>query len=181
MSNGPFVSTPRLLLRPVEEQDADATSELITPDIARQLSTWPSPMGHAEALDRIRRSQDLLAKREAVDFAILKKPDLALLGWAGLWLVSRDVARIGYWIATSCRGQGVTSEALAHAIPAACGLLGFSIIEALVLPDNGASTGLLAKLGFVEGGEMDEFIVSQGISRSCTRYLLDLQPTKPTS
>jgi len=168
----PIVSTPRLILRPVADEDAGPTSRLVTPDIAEQLSTWPSPMSEEQALDRIRQSQERLSQGKSVNFAILLKSDEALLGWIGLWLVSDQAARIGYWIGGPYRRQGLTSEALIHAIPAARELLGFSSLEALVLPTNFASRSMLGKLGFIEAGRADEFIVSQGRSRSCVRHLL---------
>jgi len=169
----PVVNSPRLLLRPVEDEDAAPTAKLVSPDVASQLSTWRSPMTEEEALDRIRTSQRLLSQRKAVNFAIVRKADGTLLGWIGLWLVSDRLARIGYWIGTSFRRDGLTTEALSNVIPAAREFLGFSTIEALVLPDNQASRSLLGKLGFVEAGLADEFIASQGGSRSCVRHLLD--------
>src|SRR5512132_2451886 len=99
MSNEfPAVNSPRLLLRPVEDEDAAPTAKLVSPDVASQLSTWRSPMTEEEALDRIRTSQKLLSQRKAVNFAIVQKADGTLLGWIGLWLVSDRLARIGYWI-----------------------------------------------------------------------------------
>lgn len=176
----PVVGTPRLLLRPVAEEDAAQTAKLVSPDVASQLSTWRSPMTEEEALDRIRTSQKLLSQRSAVNFAIVRKADGALLGWIGLWLVSDRLARIGYWIGTSYRRHGLTTEALSNVIPAAREFLGFSTIEALVLPNNQASRSLLGKLGFVEAGLADEFIASQGRSRSCVRHLLDFGEASKT-
>ena len=181
MSNEfPAVNSPRLLLRPVEDEDAAPTAKLVSPDVASQLSTWQSPMTEEEALDRIRTSQKLLSQRKAVNFAIVRKADGTLLGWIGLWLVSDRLARIGYWIGTSYRRHGLTTEALSNVIPAAREFLGFSTIEALVLPNNQASRSLLGKLGFVEAGVEDEFIASQGRSRSCVRHLLDLGDASKT-
>jgi RimJ/RimL family protein N-acetyltransferase len=98
------LTTERLILRPVEDADAAATASLVTGDIAANLLTWPSPMSCAQALARIRESKDKLERRDAVNFAIIRKSDGQLMGWLGLFCVESGTARLGYWLGVEFRG-----------------------------------------------------------------------------
>src|SRR5262245_19729198 len=89
----PRVQTPRLTLRPVEHNDAAPTALLVTPDVAANLSTWPSPMSVEQTLAKIREAEHQAAGRTALDCAIIERSTGALLGWIGLGLTEGRDAR----------------------------------------------------------------------------------------
>ena len=164
------LQTPRLLLRPVEAGDAAATAALITPDVAANLSTWPSPMSTVQAADKIGRSRAMLGAREAVDLAIVDRNDGALLGWIGLALVAPATARLGYWLGTAARGRGLMKEAVAMAVPPAAAFVDAGRIVAMVLKDNAPSIAVLRATGFeFTGEELVPFEVAR-VSRPCFRF-----------
>jgi len=167
----PRLATSRLLLRPVEEADAAATSALVTPDVAANLSTWPSPMTTAQALAKIRESKRLVRRRKAIDFAILNPADGRLMGWIGLAAIGARTARLGYWIGLEFRGHGYTREAARAAVPAGAQFVEATTVVALVLPNNLASMGVLDALGFTEVGQEEFYFETARISRLCQRYI----------
>jgi ribosomal-protein-alanine N-acetyltransferase len=173
-SSSLLLTTQRLKLRPVVESDAEATAVLVTPDVADQLLTWPSPMSQEEALVRIKESQEAFEKHEAVDFAILRASDERLLGWIGLARGRDQQARLGYWLGAEFRGAGLMTEAARTVIGPAASFLGVTGLFAFVRKSNGPSIGVLNALGFGLNGEEDQFFKFKGTSESCLRYELDL-------
>ncbi len=162
--------TARLVLRPVEETDAAATAALVTPDVAANLSTWPSPMSVKQAAAKIGRSRAMLTKRAAVDLAIVESDSGALLGWIGLARIAPATARLGYWLGGGARGRGLMTEAVTAAVPAAAAFLDAGRIVAMVLKDNAPSITVLRATGFVlHGEELVPFEVAR-VSRTCFRF-----------
>ena len=168
---GPLrLSTARLVLRPVEEADAVATAALVTPDVAANLSTWPSPMSETEASQRIDNSQRDLAARRAIDFAIVDRSSALLLGWIGLRLIDSGLARLGYWLGAEHRGHGLMKEAAAEAVPIGAAFLEVERVRAFVLKNNAASIAVLQAVGFRMTGEEDVFLETSRKSQSCFRF-----------
>jgi RimJ/RimL family protein N-acetyltransferase len=163
--------TTRLLLRPVVEADAQATAALVTPDVAANLSTWPSPMSAEQALERIRQAQDKLARRQGVDFAIVDAAEGSLLGWIGLACTDAGRARLGYWLGTAYRNRGIAKEAAAAALPASAAFLGVALVEAHVLTGNAPSIAVLESVGFTYAGEQRLMLESAGIEAACLHYV----------
>lgn len=166
----PSVSTARLVLRPVRASDAEATAELMTLDVALNLSSWRSPLSLAEAADRIGRSIEAAVAAAALDLAICRRTDGRLMGWVGLALVAPARARLGYWLGTRFQGQGYMSEAAPAALAAGCAFLRAETVEACARPDNLPSVAVLEKLGMRKSGERLERFEWQGTEALCTCY-----------
>ena len=164
------LQTDRLVMRPVEDADAAATAALVTPDVAANLSTWPSPMSVAQAAAKIARSKTMLATREALDLAIVDRSGGTLLGWIGLALIAPGTARVGYWLGGSARGRGLMKEAVIVVVPAAAPFLDAERIIGLVLKDNAPSIAVLQAAGFqFHGEELVPFEIAR-TSRLCLRF-----------
>ena len=169
-----LLMTPRLKLRPVVEADAAATAELVTPDVADQLLTWPSPMSLEETLARIKESREAFEKREGVNFAILRRTDERLMGWIGLSTVKDQGARLGYWLGAEFRGAGFMTEAAHAVIDSATAFLGVQRVFSFTRKTNGPSIAVRASLGFERNGEEELFFKFKGKSELCPRYELVL-------
>jgi RimJ/RimL family protein N-acetyltransferase len=165
------IETPRLTLRPVQPEDALPTARLVTPDVAANLSTWPSPLSPERALARIAEAQTLQDERAAIDFAILGRDDGALLGWIGLGLVEGRTARLGYWLGAQFRGRGFMKEAAAAAVTRGADFLSAKAVTALVLTQNASSIAVLESVGFTAAGTEDFYFEVAGERRACLRYI----------
>jgi [ribosomal protein S5]-alanine N-acetyltransferase len=171
-----MLTTPHLCVRPVAEEDAEPTAALVTPDVADNLLTWPSPMSAGQALARIRECATLQEERRAVNFAILLRDRGQLIGWVGLKLGDDGPPRLGYWIGTAFRNAGLMKEAARCAVPAGAAFLGASSVDALVLPENAASIAVLKHAGFtlLPGTGLD-FEMARGLRHS-ERYRWESPP-----
>jgi len=145
-------STPRLLLRVVADEDAAVTAALVTPDVAENLLTWPAPMSEAQARAKIAKAKDLLARREAVNWAIVRRDDSQLMGWIGFVRETASCAKVGYWLGAEFRGQGYLRETALTVIPLAARFLEVSFVWAEVYPRNRPSIALLERVGFERFG-----------------------------
>jgi ribosomal-protein-alanine N-acetyltransferase len=141
-------TTPRLVLRPVAEEDAEPTAELVTPDVSESLLSWDYPTTAEQVIERVRNAQDKIERRLAVNWAILRKEDHQLLGWIRIAKVRGGLGSMGYWLGSKFRGQGYMREAASHAIAMASAFLSLEAIRADVFADNKASIALLEALAF---------------------------------
>lgn len=167
------ICTERLYLRPVEPTDAAGTAALVTEDVARSLSTWPSPMTAEEALEKIEASMERFVSSTALDLAIIRRRDSQLVGWIG-FLAESESIRIAYWLGRDFRGRGIATEAGQHAIPVAAHFLGANTFHALVLKTNAASIRVLSRLGFVLLGEELVTMQTRDSLEECFRFGLFL-------
>lgn len=82
-----------------------------------------------------------------------------LSGWLSLgpYRANRQalahVAEVSYYVDNECRGRGIGSTLLQHAIDAAPAF-GITVLVAILLSKNPASIALLEKFGFVRWGSM---------------------------
>ncbi len=63
--------------------------------------------------------------------------------------VYRRTAEIGYWLSESCRGRGITTDAVRAIVPVAFDRFGIVRLQAGVFSNNPASMRVLEKAGFV--------------------------------
>lgn len=156
----PVLRPPRLVLRPVVEDDTEAVWRLLTdPDVRRYLC------------------DDLVFPRETVSAILAEHLALAPRGM-GLWVIEQDGAfagiaglkavaavlaalvpsldgeiepTIALWPALW--GRGLAGEALGAVLDHGFGALGLARIAGVCDAPNLASARMLARAGFVETGE----------------------------
>jgi RimJ/RimL family protein N-acetyltransferase len=145
-----FARTPRLLLRPGFPEDAQALAAAMSDKaIARNLAVvpWPYTLRDAEAF--------LASPRDPVlpSLLIFERTDGAprLVGSCGLGRRPSGAVEMGYWIARSCWGRGLATEACTALIGIARAL-GLGRLEASHFIDNPASARVLENLGFESTG-----------------------------
>ena len=134
------LETPRLGLRPLEEEDAPRIQFLFPhPNVVRYLAAaipWPYPDDGAERF--LRRVLPKVEAREEYDWAILRKghEGEGLVGLIGLYPASDEDHR-GFWLGEAYWGQGLMREAASAVNDFAFDALG---MEALLL--NNAAPNL---------------------------------------
>lgn len=165
MSDFPTLETDRLLLRELVATDAPA---LFAIHGDAQAMRWYG----ADPMIDVRQAQRLIAifaswremPNPGVRWGIQSKSDARLIGSCGLFKWNRgwQTCSVGYELASSARGTGLMTEALAAALDWGFKTMALHRIEAQIHPDNLASLKLARGLGFVHEGRAREAGFWQG-------------------
>jgi RimJ/RimL family protein N-acetyltransferase len=146
------IETERLVLRRPRFEDAPAIFERYAGD--PEVTRWMSFRRH-ESVETVR---EFLATSEAEwrdspggPYLILGRADGRLLGGTGLRFETPWRAETGYILAKDAWGKGYATEALQGVVDGAR-RSGVERLQALCHPENGRSSRVLEKCGFVREG-----------------------------
>jgi ribosomal-protein-alanine N-acetyltransferase len=148
----PEIETERLLLREIMPEDASAILRIFgDPEVTRyyDLDTYNTMDQAKELIDFFDESFEL---ERAVRWGIALKESDELIGTCGYVWIRQFRGEIGYDLAREHWRKGYMSEALEAILEFGFDSLGLNRVEALVMTDNAASSGLLRSLGFMEEG-----------------------------
>jgi RimJ/RimL family protein N-acetyltransferase len=171
----PTLQTPRLLLRPFLETDAEAIYALQSNP--RVLRYWDSPPWK----DRSRAEAFLSACRQIEEdgsgarFVIETLQAQAFIGWCSMfrWNPTYRSLGIGYCLDEPAWGKGHATEAVQAMLSWAYQALDLNRVEAELDTRNTASARVLEKLGFVrEGARREDCVVDGEVSDSWIYGLL---------
>lgn len=154
----PTISTPRLSLRWISEDDVDAFYAIYSnPEVMRYWSTPPVPNRDA-ASKLISEIHEGFKRRELLKWGIALRTDNTLIGSVTLFHqeFTHRRAEIGYALGRAHWGNGYMQETLKAVLVYAFEVLGFHRIEADVDPRNAASIRTLERLGFQREGYLRE-------------------------
>jgi [ribosomal protein S5]-alanine N-acetyltransferase len=163
------VATPRLDVRPLQPEDADAVAPIFADKQTQRWLPFPQEFDQIEAnawcTDMAEERRDSGAGDH---YGIVRREDDRLVGC--LWTKRTDwggrVTEISYAIAPDARGFGVAPEAVDALTIALVLEHGFQRVEVRVAPGNTASRrvaekagftyeGLLRNAGYVHSGRVD--------------------------
>lgn len=170
----PQLETPRLLLRQLRSEDAEAVLQVFgDPEVTRyyDLETM-TDVARASAL--ISLLEQRFAKREGLRWALVNKADQRVIGSMGFnsLTAAAHKASLGYEVARQVWGQGYATEALSAVVQFAHQRVGLNRLEAVVLPGNLASIAVLRKLGFEAEGLLRAFGYWKGGYQDLLMYSL---------
>lgn len=154
----PTISTNRLSLREITEQDVDQFFEVFSnAEVMRYWSTPPLPDKDA-ASKQIAEIQDLIARRQMLKWGVALKDSDQLIGSVTLFHPDFTHRRVelGYALGRTYWRQGYMLEALQAVLKYAFETLNFHRLEADVDPRNDASVRTLERLGFQREGYLRE-------------------------
>ena len=165
----------RLLLRPLEGEDAPALMEIFSDP--RVMHYWSTPPWTTLDQARALISDDLgaLSCGKHLRLGVVLKSRGELVGTCSLFNLSPGCRRaeIGYALAHAHWGRGYLQEALTALLAHAFGPLGLNRIEADIDPRNLASARSLERLGFSREGLLRErWVVGEEVSDSALYGLL---------
>ncbi|MEO2062272.1 MAG: GNAT family N-acetyltransferase [Christiangramia sp.] len=142
--------TPRLVLRPTDEQDAEFFFELLN------SPKWLANIGDRQvySVETAERyiAERIVAQREKfgyASFTLLRREDSVKIGVCGLY--RRDglqLVDLGFALLPKYEGFGYAFEACQELIQKASEDFKIEELAAITLPQNVASRKLLEKLGF---------------------------------
>ncbi len=169
----PSLQTERLLLRPFEASDSPAVCQLAG---AREIADTTISIPHPYPLEAARHwTSTRLAAYESgqeVNFAVVLRSTAELVGSVGL----RDIdaehsqAELGFWIAVSCWGRGIATEAAGRVCEFGVAELALNRIFAHHMVRNPASGAVLRKLGFEQEGTLRQRIRKWGVFEDVIIY-----------
>ncbi len=151
------LDTPRLLLRPFQEEDAPAAHEVYSdPEVMRYVATGPlsDPAMTRRLLYDYRTHQDAWGYSF---WAVVERASDRLIGDAGLYRTPAGEVELGYTLGKPWWGRGYATEAAGAWLETAFSRLGIREVVALAEPANAASLRVLEKLGMTRDGERIAF------------------------
>ena len=146
----PVLSTRRLQLRPLHDDDTEAIFQLRShPDVNRYIGRTP-PTDLAEARAFVDRIVTARQTNTSIMWSIRRTDSPALLGTVCLWNFAEDrrTAELGYELLPTYQGQGYMSEAVQAVLNYGFDTLHLAQIDAFTHRDNTASRQLLQRQGF---------------------------------
>ena len=174
------LETERLILRQIEEADAEGLHAAYGDPEAMRFWDFPATRDVAETTKRIRGSLAVAQKWHGV-WAIVPRSaggDGRCIGFINYhhrepW--NRRL-ELGWILASAYWRQGLMTEAARAVLHRCFTKMNMHRVEAIIEPENTASRALAAKLGFVqEGGLMRDRLCVAGEYRSVLMYGL-LEP-----
>lgn len=179
----PTLTTARLSLRPLTDDDADALYELHSN--AHVLRYWDSPPW----TERSRADRFLATCRELADdgtgarLALDRRSDGTFLGWCGLsrWNPDFRSASLGYCLGEAAWGHGYATEGARALLQWAFDTLDLNRVQAEADTRNTASGRVLEKLGFRREGTLREDCVVNGVVSDSWVYGLLRREWRPDS
>ncbi|KWE40965.1 GNAT family N-acetyltransferase [Burkholderia territorii] len=169
------LTTPRLILRPLRIEDAQALFAIWSDADATRYLPFPPMTSLDQARDRVTRKLRTSANGEDLICVLELRTSGAVLGDCALFHADEQCRRaeIGFSLQRDHWGDGYMSEAAFALIEHAFGTLNLRRIEADIDPRNVASAHLLERLGFVREGLLrDRWIVGDQVSDSALYGLL---------
>lgn len=146
----PLLRDGRLLVRPFEENDAQAVQAACDdPEVARWIYGLPAPYEFADAEWFVADARRRLVAGERARLAVADQTSGELLGSISLdWFAARQAGEIGYWVKRQTRRRGVALGAARLVVDWAFRTLSIERLELLTYPGNAASQSLACRLGF---------------------------------
>lgn len=144
----PILETERLVLRPLQLEDAPRIEELFAHwEIVRLLNAripWPYPAGGS--LENIRDTAlPAMERGEEWDWTLrLKSDPETIIGRIGLYLGENNR---GFWIGLSWQGLGLMSEAVIAVTDYWFDVLGFPVLRVPKAVENVGSRRISEKMG----------------------------------
>jgi ribosomal-protein-alanine N-acetyltransferase len=174
------IETPRLILRDVLESDLEAFFQLGSDPAVCQFQHYIRVQDENAARQWLQNAvagnQEL--PRKGYNLAILRKPDMALVGWIGFGEAEdRSIADIefGYAVRAQYRGEGYASEAARGVLAFCFTELGVGKVFGECDRENHASARVLEKAGLHWQASVTEIDPAGGEPHEVLRYVITAQ------
>lgn len=162
----PVLTDGELVLRPLRTRDARELERVLLenrPWLQPWEATLPGGSGNWNVRGAVRSLLDQSAQRVAVPWVL--EVDGRLVGQLTMSNIQWGAVlqgTIGYWVAQSVAGRGLTPSAVALATDYGFKQLRLHRVEICIRPENGPSLRVVEKLGFRYEGRRDRYIHIDG-------------------
>jgi RimJ/RimL family protein N-acetyltransferase len=154
----PIITTPRLVLRWISEDDIDSLYEIFSnPQVMRYWSTVPLPNREAAA-ELQREIAEGNESEKMFKWGLALRDSYIVIGTTTLFNLNLENGRaeLGYAMGHAYWGKGYMNEALKALVSHAFEVMGLRRLEADVDPRNATSIRTLERLGFQREGFLRE-------------------------
>ena len=154
-----MIETERLILRAFREDDREPWAAINADP--RVMAFFPAPLTRAEADAAIDRMNASIAATGVGFWALERKADGRLLGFAGLHRVGHATLplhgqwEVGWRLAHDAWGQGYASEAARFALRLGFDAMGLGRIHAYTARGNLRSVAVMQRIGMVPAPALD--------------------------
>ena len=149
----PILSTKKLLLRRITDQDAPEILQMRSDERVMQYIDRERAKTLDDARLFVKRIDDSLKMNDGITWGIAwKETPGILLGTIGYWRIMKEHyrAEIGYMLSPDHWKKGIMKEALLKVIDVGFTALKLHSIEAHINPANAASANILRSAGFIK-------------------------------
>lgn len=168
----PILQTERLLLRSLQQSDANEIFALRSDDNVNKYIERQKATSIKDAHDFIERITQSISNNESILWAIELKKEKAFAGSVLIFHVNteKDEAELGYEILPKHQGKGIAQEAIKAALTFAFDVLKVKTIAAVVHKENIPSLKIIEKNNFhfkmpVENNMMEYILTSESFIR----------------
>jgi [ribosomal protein S5]-alanine N-acetyltransferase len=149
----PILETPRLVLRELRDDDADAIYALFSDPAVTRYHDLDTFTAAVQAREFIARMRQRFVDRAGIRWGIVREDDLVIgTGGFNRWNIHDRFAHLGYELAQAAWGQGIMTEAIGAMIRFGFDWLDLNRIEAETMLGNVASMRVLERCGFQAEG-----------------------------
>ena len=162
----PVLTTDRLILRPLLENDAAAIQQALSDRaIGDTMISIPHPYPPGAAAAYISRQQSAFEAGEAVVFAIEQAARQQFIGAIEIREIDREhlQAELSFWLVASAWNQGYMSEVLPPILQYGFLDLGLNRLYAYHMARNSACGRMLRNKGFVQEGVLRQRVRKWGV------------------
>jgi 8-oxo-dGTP diphosphatase len=153
-------------LRPFEADDAPRIYWILNRwDMARTLARIPYPFPKSLAVTWLCGHAEGRQSGSAFQFAVVAEK--SLVGCVSIEDIADGAGELGYWMAQSHWGRGLTTEAAIGALRFGFSFLFLEKVTSGYFVDNAASGGVQDKLGFIRTGTEDRWCMARDQNVEC--------------
>ncbi|WP_414620719.1 GNAT family N-acetyltransferase [Calothrix sp. CCY 0018] len=164
LSQFPELETKNLVLRQVNQSDAEAVYQLFSDEEVLKYHDLEALTNLEQAKELINSFDEKFHSQQMIRWGIAKKEDNVIIGTCGYhnWVKNHFCAEIGYELSQAYWRKRIMTEALSAMIKFGFEKMELNRIQATVMLENIASMQLLEKLGFVPEGILREYGFCKG-------------------
>ena len=163
LTSFPELETPNLRLRELLPPDAEAVYRIFANDEVTRYYDLDTFTSTRQATELIRRQRQLFERGEGVRWGITQQANDVVIGTVGMIFSEQNAqGGIGYDLAQPYWRMGLMTETLRMIIHFGFATVRLNRIQALVVPGNAASIGLLKKLEFQYEGLLRDYAFFKG-------------------
>ena len=154
----PTIEGERIILRPLEDGDAEALGELATDsEVNRYLPTFLFEKQYDDMHRAIREVYGtVFAERQSLILGIVERGEEHICGLAEFYGLRQDAGKvsIGYRLLQGAWGRGIATQTVDFMLGYLFGRTDIRLVTASTLPGNAASARVLEKSGFILAEEL---------------------------